>query len=88
MKRINTTKALIRYANNNDVLPVHIHINNGDLELQGIAITKESLMGAIKKLRINSKILSKEELLDIDYLLEAWETGGGGFSGGGASGNW
>lgn len=75
----------------NEDFPFEIYIVQGSVSLQGVASTKESLMGALRKisLDINEIHSSKNsDFTEIDKVLSEWQAGGGGFSGGGATGNW
>ncbi|MFV0676674.1 hypothetical protein [Variovorax sp. tm] len=89
---ISTIEDLVQHANSSGILPIEIDINGpGDFSIKGIARTRRSLMGALKKV---ADARESEELSDfpgskqLAHLLEAWKGGGGGFSGGGASGKW
>lgn len=90
--KITTIDELSEYVCVDGNTPFEIEIKGpNNFLLVGVASTKESMYGAIAKIvqaRKKSEIPSFHGEKKIKELLSEWEGGGGGFSGGGASGTW
>ncbi|MGC4010030.1 MAG: hypothetical protein QM805_14240 [Pseudomonas sp.] len=92
MKKIYRISEFVEHVIADGSLPVHLEIlGPHEFSLIGIASSRESMYGAAAKLlsaHNSGQIPRFKGVKAITDALNSWEGGGGGFSGGGASGSW
>ncbi|MDX0299387.1 hypothetical protein GOL69_18000 [Sinorhizobium medicae] len=78
---------LIDFIENKGSYPVVVMIGGKAGKVAGIAADERELAGAASKL-LETDDFAPEKKQRLSDFAQAWEGGGGGFSGGGASGSW